>query len=263
MKRVGARYGFRSSASMVPLSTRRASTLAERELVADGREHIAPRQLEPTARRDVGNREQEMPHAGLEVPANSRDALLGRAGDVPLRRDDTVPLAERAGPVGVALGNEQRGDRALERPRIAAGLAARRVEVGASSREAIGPPPAHVDAVRRPRGKAMDPVALAADPDGRMRALHRSRVAHGAVDDVVPALKRRTRLGPHSADDLDAFRELVDALSDARERNAVGAVFLLEPSRAEAEIESPVADDVERGGHLGEDGGRSVRVAED
>jgi hypothetical protein len=35
----------------------------------------------------------------------------------------------------------------------------------------------------------------------------------------VPAREARLRLGPHAPDDLDALRELIDALADVRERD--------------------------------------------
>jgi hypothetical protein len=108
----------------------------------------------------------------------------------------------------------------------------------------------------------MDAVALAADPDGRVRPLERRRVADGAVDGIVPALEARARLRPHPPDDLDPFRELVDPLPDARERDAVGAVLVLEPARPQTEIEPAAADDVQGGRHLGQDRRGAVRVAE-
>jgi hypothetical protein len=108
----------------------------------------------------------------------------------------------------------------------------------------------------------MHPVALAADPDGRVRPLERRRVADRPVDGVVPAVEARMRLRPHAPDDLDALRELVDPLPDARERDAVGAVLLLEPPGAQPQVEPPGADHVEGGRHLGQHRGRPVGMAQ-
>ncbi len=155
-----------------------------------------------------------------------------------------------------------RGDRALERSRVPAGLAAGRVEIGRAAGDPLRAPPADVDPVRGPRGEAVDPVAFPADPDGRVRPLEGRWIAHRAVDRVVPALEDRTRLGPHAPDDLEAFAELGDALTDAGERDPVRAILLLEPARPQPEVEPSPADDVEGGAHLGQDRRRPVRVAE-
>src|SRR5262249_61708333 len=126
----------------------------------------------------------------------------------------------------------------------------------------LGPPPAHVPAVGRARGQPVHAVALAADPDRRMRLLHGPRVTDPPVERGGPAAEFWPSVGPHATDDVDALRELLDALADGRERDAVRAIFLLEPAGAQAQVEPALADDVERGRHLREHRWRAIRVAQ-
>src|SRR5262249_59556784 len=92
-------------------------------------------------------------------------------------------------------------------------------------------------------------------PQGRVRALHRLGFDHDVV--VVPALAvvaeapfRRPRL----ADDLHRF---VEPFGRFGRRNAKSVELWLAISLADSEVDAPAAQEIERGGLLG-DQDRSV-----
>src|SRR5262249_57881757 len=132
-----------------------------------------------------------------------------------------------------AGGRETRGRGGRGRRGTGADLPTRGVEIGAGGGDPLGPPPADVPAVGRARGHGGEPIPFTADPDRRMRPLHRRRIAEGSLDGVVLPLEDRPRLGPHATDDLDALVELRDALTDARKGHAIRAVLVFEPAGAE------------------------------
>src|SRR5262245_33059158 len=144
----------------------------DRELVTDGREDLAAGQLEAITGRDVGDREQEVPHACGDVLSDACHARLWRARHMTVGGYRVKPLASGRGARGVAIGSEQDRDGAPERCGVAAELATRGVEIRAAVRDPVRTPPADVDAVGRTRGDAVNPVALTTDPDRRMRPLH-------------------------------------------------------------------------------------------
>src|SRR5262245_43771142 len=120
MSRVASRYRWRSWASMAWSFPRRS----ERRELPDRRQHSATRLLQPRASGHVGDREQEVPHTRGDVRADPRRAGLRWSHDVALGRDTREALANRGGAPGIAVGDEQRSDRARERGRVAARFAA-------------------------------------------------------------------------------------------------------------------------------------------
>src|SRR5688500_6954543 len=78
---------------------------------------------------------------------------------------------------------------------------------------------------------------------------------------VIFPLEVSLLLGPEQFEHFAGLVKLADALGGRRERDAVHIVFQLEPARAEAHVEPPVAHLVYGGGYLGEHGGVAVAVA--
>ena len=103
------------------------------------------------------------------------------------------------------------------------------------------------------------PLAAATDADRRVRLLERLGVAAGVLElDVLP-LERRGLVRQQPDDRLAPFVERVEPLSQrGMEVDAVGARLLLVPARADAELEPPTGDDVERRGHVGQHRGVAV-----
>ena len=66
------------------------------------------------------------------------------------------------------------------------------------------------------------------------------------------ALEATHLSGEQPSDDVAAFLEAVETLTQWRQIDAVGCAFVGGPSGTETQIESPIADDVEGCGHLGE-----------
>ena len=86
----------------------------------------------------------------------------------------------------------------------------------------------------------------------------------GGVDElVVSAGEVGFLVAEEFGDELAGFFEAVEAFFEGEEGDAVGAVLVFLPGRAEAEGEAAAGDDVEFGGHFGDDGWVSVGVAGD
>ena len=104
-------------------------------------------------------------------------------------------------------------------------------------------------------------LAIAADHDDRGRV--RARFAVGVFDVVVDAVKCRRRGGPHGAHQLQRFDHLLDANARGRKLVAIGAVLALQPAGAVAQDESPAAEGLQAGGHLGHQRRMAERVGQD
>ena len=106
-----------------------------------------------------------------------------------------------------------------------------------------------------------DPFAPGADADLRRHfGFGRSS---GTVDAEEASLKARFVLDPHAAADLDGLLQLGETHRRSGEVVAVGLVFVLAPACTDAEHEPAAAEHVQRGGHLGGEGGRTVATAQD
>ena len=68
----------------------------------------------------------------------------------------------------------------------------------------------------------------------------------------VAAVVVEGRLGQQADDRLDAFAEAVEAFTQGRQVDAVGAALLLVPAGADAELEPAVGDHVDAGRHVGQ-----------
>ena len=68
-----------------------------------------------------------------------------------------------------------------------------------------------------------------------------------------------TLLGPRLDDDLDLLCEKVESLSGLEEREAVREVLALVPTRAQADLDPPAGDVVDRHGHPRDDARMSER----
>ncbi len=79
---------------------------------------------------------------------------------------------------------------------------------------------------------------------------------------LVGRVRRRARL-QHSADDLEGVVEHGQALLRLRKAVAVGEPLVALPAGADAQLEAPTADRVERGGHLRRERGVAEAVADD
>src|SRR5262249_29116329 len=104
-------------------------------------------------------------------------------------------------------------------------------------------------------------LAAAPDHDPRTAVLDRARHVQRLLDPVMLAGEARGLFGEHRPADLQGFLEAVEALARARELEAERVVLLLVPSCADPEDRPAARDDVERRGHLGEDGRVPVRHA--
>src|SRR5262245_47638605 len=97
MKGVGPRHWRGSSAFMGLLPA------GSSERVAQGGQDLAAAQFERVTRRDVGNGEQEVSHPRLRVPADARDALIGRAGHVAVGGNDGEAILYGGGARSIAI----------------------------------------------------------------------------------------------------------------------------------------------------------------
>ena len=118
-------------------------------------------------------------------------------------------------------------------------------------------------------GGDVDRVVLVGEADGRQdgaspcRAADdqpRPRVLHGpwqcteAIGAVVATVEVHLVFRPLAVDELELLREQAHALGERREAEAVGAMLALVPACAQAELDAPPGDVVDRGHGLGEDG---------
>src|SRR5947208_814539 len=96
-----------------------------------------------------------------------------------------------------------------------------------------------------------------------MRFLDTFRLVDSAAYLVVGAFKDRFFLGPHGQDHLHGFAKAPQAVRSVRIVIAIGAALVLEPTSAYAKIEPPMAQHVDRAGHLREQRGVTISVAGD
>ena len=117
--------------------------------------------------------------------------------------------------------------------------------------------------VRVQRGDPQRPLrARAADPDRRVGPLHRLRLGDRVLQLVVLALEGGARLRPQRPDDLHAFLQPVGSLVPRAELQPQHGVLVLRPAGADAELQPPAGQVVDRDGHLRQhrrDGGRCCR----
>jgi hypothetical protein len=113
------------------------------------------------------------------------------------------------------------------------------------------------------RGDAQGLLLTASADEERQRSLHRLGHERGVGQLVVLAVERGALVGEQALDHLAGFVEAREALAERVERDAVGAVLVLLPARAEAEHDAAAAHVVERRGHLREHGRVAVGVAHD
>src|SRR5258706_11407321 len=106
-------------------------------------------------------------------------------------------------------------------------------------------------------------LATAANQQGDMRFLHTFGLVDGTAYLVKVAFKDRFFLGPHSQNHLHRFAQAAQAVRSIGIIIAVGAVFVLEPTGAYAEIEPPVREHIDCAGHLREQGRVTIPVARD
>ena len=98
----------------------------------------------------------------------------------------------------------------------ASAIALSRCDFGASCSDGAEAVP-HVGVARRDRHHAL--LARRADPDRRVRLLHRTRAQRRVLDREVLALEREVVGGEQPAHDLHRLLERVDALLQRRERD--------------------------------------------
>src|SRR5205809_7871154 len=97
-------------------------------------------------------------------------------------------------------------------------------------------------------------LAAGADPDWRMRLLHRARVVAGVLELVVPALEARLVCRHQQSHDLDGFVQTLGALLDRGKGDAQFLVLRLVPGRPHTDLE-PAIGDVIDGDRLGREYG--------
>src|SRR5579859_650461 len=100
-----------------------------------------------------------------------------------------------------------------------------------------------------------------ADPDRRVRLLHRLRVRDRVLHTVVAAVEVRALLRPEGLDDAQRLAEPADAMVQAFE--PVHLVLDLGPGRADAELQATARQVIDGDRLLGQQGGVSIRVAGD
>ena len=118
-----------------------------------------------------------------------------------------------------------------------------------------------VPAVGILRGQAHGLAATAANDDGRQGL--RARLAPGVADLIVASLPAdRAGLAPHARHDFERVLQLLDADAGARVRPVVGAVLIFLPAGADAHDETAVADGLQGGAHLCQQGRVAVALAQ-
>jgi hypothetical protein len=184
-------------------------------------------------------------------------------------------------PAGAGEAPERRGARLLdlvrarderqhrlfgraERRRVAADPGALRVEGGAARDqhvERIGRAVPHVRMACDERQRAPGPRA--ADVDGGMRRLDRTRQARQAGEHVVRAGERDDLVGEEAPDDRERLVERRGSLGLRAERHARLAELGRVRAAAEPQVQAAAAHVVERDGHLGDERRMAERVRED
>src|SRR5262249_30344676 len=95
--------------------------------------------------------------------------------------------------------------------------------------------------------------AAAADHDGRVRLLHRLRLAASVGQLHVAAIKSGHLLAQQADNRLDALVEAVETLAQRRQLDAVGITLQLVPAGAYPDFEPAGGDDVHGRGHVRQD----------
>ena len=119
----------------------------------------------------------------------------------------------------------------------------------------------HVPLVRIARGQPQHAGPERAQQDRRRR--RGPRLAAGVPDLVVLAGEADGLLRPQRLQDSQRFLHLRHARGVGREREAVGPVFVLMPAGAQAENIAAAGQQLQRGGHLGQQRGVTKRHTED
>src|SRR6266566_4484262 len=112
---------------------------------------------------------------------------------------------------------ESKRDRASDRRRVAAHLAGGGVERLVQRDGLLEWAGVGVPHVRMPSGKAQHPLPLRADPDWRMRTLHRLWLGDRVLQLVETAPEGRPRLGPEELHRFERLVEHRDAVACTRE----------------------------------------------
>src|SRR6266550_2216987 len=175
-------------------------------------------------------------------------------------------LVERLVPLCAGLVSahvETDVDRADDRRGIAADLGAPRVEHVALACPVRGRQVRCVPAVGEPGCRAQRPfLAGASDPE-RESCLERLRIVRGVHEAVVRAVEVGATSIEQETQRLRVFLELILALGDGRERDAVRRELDLVPSRADAAIGPPARKMVDGADRFCQDAGMPVPDAED
>ena len=98
----------------------------------------------------------------------------------------------------------------------------------------------------------------ATDTD-RQRLLDRLGVVHGVDQAVEAPLEIGALLGEQEAQDRDALFESLKPIPHRPQLDPVGGAFFIVPAGADAELEAAARRDVERAGHVGQDGRMAVQ----
>ena len=159
-------------------------------------------------------------------------ADAGNDGD---RLDDLrrVPTDRLAGPIHV-VEHRRRRARGRHRNVVLVG------ESGGDGRRALGTPPA--------------------DDDGRTGSLPRLGQGRGVFQlemTAREAVRLARRRAPEAGDDLELFLQPIEALLHRRERDSVGAVLLLIPTRSDAELDTTAGHGVDGGDGDGKRSGKA------
>jgi hypothetical protein len=95
-----------------------------------------------------------------------------------------------------------------------------------------------------------------------MRFLDPFRLVDRAVYLIMGTFKDRFFLGPHGQNHLHGFAQVMQTGRPIGIGIAIGAVFVLVPTTgADAEIEPPVREHIDRAGHLREQRRVTIRIA--
>jgi len=117
----------------------------------------------------------------------------------------------------------------------------------------------HVEVVEVTRGQA-ERLLLAATTDQQRDVVAEARLGGGVLGLVVAAGEGGPLALDHRQDDLQRLFELVEPVGEGAELIAQLVVFEFEPAGTDAEDGPPLADHVEGGDHLRQQGGVAVGV---
>src|SRR5438094_6443894 len=205
---------------------------------------------------------------GLELTQLLAD-LVRRAGQAGVARVRGVTAHALGDGVGEPLdvlflvGDEQRHvGRAPERLRVTADGGAVLVEDLSLPPQDTGTAPAVPMVGVLGHDAQGDALPAAADHQLGVRRLHGLGIERGVGELVVVSLERCTLLGPQRAHHLARFVEPLEPLAHRVERDPVRLVLVLLPAGAEPQQEPTARDDVDLRGHLRDERGVAIRVAQ-